>query len=87
MRVNQIHTINIDDIIGEIFQIFGANLYILFLMKAVTVAILKRHKKIQAPSASNNGGASDIFPIARSIRKILQPNAHGVNQAINAIMR
>ena len=78
---------NIDDMIGEILQIFGANLYILFLIKDVTVAILKRHKKIQAPNASNNGGASDIFPIARSIRKILHPNAHGVNPAINAIMR
>lgn len=85
--MNPIQTINTEETIGDIFQILGANLYILFLMKAVTVAILRRHKKIQIPRASNSGGASDIFHIASNIRNILHPNAHGVNHAINAIIK
>lgn len=84
-RPTPIQIIKNEDIIGENAENFGEKEYILSFINQVILAINERQRNMPNQRLKRIGGASDIFPIARSIRNILQPNAQGANQVIIAI--
>lgn len=45
---------------------------------SVTAPMSMRQRNMPIPRLMRRGSASDVFPVERSMRNMLHPNAHGV---------